>query len=967
MAIKKSQLYAKLWQSCNKLRGGMDASQYKDYILTLLFMKYVSDKAERNRREVIKVPEGGSFADMVKLKGDKEIGDKINKIIAKFAEANEQISDFNQADFNDDSKLGKGKEMVDRLSGLVEIFNDLDLSSNRAEGDDLLGDAYEYLMRHFAAESGKSKGQFYTPAEVSRIMAKVIGIGSNTQRINTIYDPTCGSGSLLLKAADEAPRGLSIYGQEKDNATYGLARMNMILHGNARAEISHGNTLSAPNFTDTAPALKLFDFAVANPPFSDKEWTTGFNPKQDEYERFEYGIPPAKNGDYAFLLHFIASLKSRGKGAIILPHGVLFRGNKEADIRKNLINQGFIKGIIGLPANLFYGTGIPACILVIDKENANHRHGIFMMDASKGYLKDGNKNRLRAQDIHKIVSIFNKQTEIDGYSRMAPTSEIVDPANDYNLNIPRYIDNSESEDLHDLDAHLNGGIPDTNIDALDDYWEVFPTLRQELFKANGRPGYSDPQVETQHVKTTILSHNAFTDYQQRVTAVFEMWRNTHEPLLGGIDANTQPRDIIDALSEDLLMQFDDLPLLDPYDVYQKLMDYWDEVMQDDVYLITTDGWLAGRILRTAYDKETHDFTIKQGQKTVKMVGELLPAPLVISKFFKIEQQELEQLETEIEVLIRCQEEFEEEHGDDDGALAGLEGSRGITKSNVQQRVKEHHEILLKIYPEGTPEHAKVKSVKKKDLSNREWIENTRNQDSLFKELETSYSDDAEGLLEELNSLYDYLELITVVAHKKKAYKQALDNLHRSVIAKYAELTEIEIKTLVINDKWFSSIQASVESETQRIAQVLTERVKELEERYSQPLSDLEHKVKVYSVKVAKHLEKMGKNTMQQLLVGKTRLPGFNGEWKKAKISDLLTYKRPDPYIVQSTEYTERGDVPVLTANKAFILGYTNEVSGICHNFPVIVFDDFTTDSKYATFPFKVKSSAIKLLYLSMNV
>ena len=200
---------------------------------------------------------------------------------------------------------------------------------------------------------------------------------------------------------------------------------------------------------------------------------------------------------------------------------MLFRGNKEADIRKNLIKRGYIKGIIGLPANLFYGTGIPACIIVIDKEGATHRTGTFMIDASKGFLKDGNKNRLRAQDIHKIVSVFNAQIEIDGYSRTVPTSEIADTANDYNLNIPRYIDNSEPEDLHDLDAHLNGGIPNTDIDALKPYWEEFPTLQQALFKANGRPGYSDPQVETQHVKTTILSHNEFTDYQQRVTAVFE--------------------------------------------------------------------------------------------------------------------------------------------------------------------------------------------------------------------------------------------------------------------------------------------------------------------------------------------------------------------------------------------------------------------------------------------------------------
>ncbi len=281
MAIKKSQLYASLWQSCDELRGGMDASQYKDYILTLLFMKYVSDKAERNPYQVIQVPEGGSFADMVELRGNTEIGDKINKIIAKFAEANEQISDFNQADFNDPSKLGRGQEMVDRLSKLIAIFNNLDLGANRAEGDGLLGDAYEYLMRHFATESGKSKGQFYTPAEVSRIMAKVIGIGADTKKSHTIYDPTCGSGSLLIKATDEAPRGLSVYGQEKDNATYALTRMNMILHNNATADIKHGNTLAAPEFTND-DGLDTFDFAVANPPFSDKAWTTGLIPAHKE-------------------------------------------------------------------------------------------------------------------------------------------------------------------------------------------------------------------------------------------------------------------------------------------------------------------------------------------------------------------------------------------------------------------------------------------------------------------------------------------------------------------------------------------------------------------------------------------------------------------------------------------------------------------------------------------------------------
>ena len=470
----------------------MDASQYKDYILTLLFMKYVSDKAENDPYALITAPEGGSFLDMVALIGNRDIGEKINVIIGKFAEVNDLNGVIDLADFDNSDKLGSGKEKQDRLSKLIAIFSDLDLSANRAEGDDLLGDAYEYLMRHFATESGKSKGQFYTPAEVSRIIAQVIGIGPETRPTQTIYDPTCGSGSLLLKAADEAPDGITVNGQEKDNATYALAWMNMILHGNETVELKHGNTLSAPDFTDEDERLKTFDFAVANPPFSDKAWTNGLDPENDLYGRFDgYGIPPAKNGDYAFLLHFIASLKSTGKGAIILPHGVLFRGNREADIRRNLIRHGrnlirhgFIKGIIGLPANLFYGTGIPACILVIDKENARVRKGIFMIDASKGFLKDGNKNRLRAQDIHKIVSVFNAQTELPRYSRMVPISEIADLANAYNLNIPRYIDASEPEDLHDLGAHLNGGIPDRDIDALDNYWQVFPTLRDTLFKGN---------------------------------------------------------------------------------------------------------------------------------------------------------------------------------------------------------------------------------------------------------------------------------------------------------------------------------------------------------------------------------------------------------------------------------------------------------------------------------------------------
>jgi type I restriction enzyme M protein len=395
----------------------------------------------------------------------------------------------------------------------VGIFQGLSLGDNRVDDDDLLGDAYEYLMRHFATESGKSKGQFYTPAEVSRVVAKVVGIEKTTEQDKTVYDPTCGSGSLLLKAAAEAPRGLSIFGQEMDNTTHALARMNMILHDNVSAPIWQDNTLSTPQWKNKDGGLQTFDFAVANPPFSSKNWTNGINVSdktgliEDSYKRFEFGTPPEKNGDYAFLLHILKSLNNAtGKGAVILPHGVLFRGNAEAVIRENLIKQGFIKGIIGLPANLFYGTGIPACIIVLDKEHANARKGIFMIDASKGFIKDGNKNRLREQDIHKIVDVYNNQLQIDGFSAMVKTADIA--TNDYNLNIPRYIDASETEDLHDLGAHLSGGVPQHDIDALARFWQVMPGLKASLFKAE-RPGYAAPLVEANEVKNTILTHPEF--------------------------------------------------------------------------------------------------------------------------------------------------------------------------------------------------------------------------------------------------------------------------------------------------------------------------------------------------------------------------------------------------------------------------------------------------------------------------
>ncbi|EFK96122.1 type I restriction-modification system, M subunit [sediment metagenome] len=797
MAIKKSELYSSLWKSCDELRGGMDASQYKDYVLVLLFMKYVSDRYEGKEDALIEIPKGGSFKDMVALKGNKDIGEGINTIIANLAEANELKGVIDVADFDDDDKLGKGKDKQDRLSNLISIFEhpSLNFSKNRAEGDDLLGDAYEYLMRNFATESGKSKGQFYTPAEVSRIMAKVIGINKAKSQDQTIYDMTCGSGSLLLKAADESERGVTIYGQEMDNATAALAKMNMILHDNPSAVIWQDNTLSKPYFKNPDGKLKTFDFCVANPPFSTKAWSNGLDPANDEYKRFEDGIPPKKNGDYAFLLHMIKSLKSTGKGAIILPHGVLFRGGAEGEIRKNVIRKGYIKGIIGLPTNLFYGTGIPACIIVLDKENSQNRTGIFMIDASKAFMKDGNKNRLREQDIHKIVDVFNNQLEVSKYSRMVFHSEISDPKNDYNLNIPRYIDSQEEEDIHNIEAHLLGGIPDKDAEDLSNYWEAFPSLKQVLFAPSVRAGFNDLHVEQAQVKKTIFEHLDFTSYSKKIDVVLKSWREKHLPYLKKIDIGVKPKETIMYLSEDLLQKFSDIPLIDRYDIYQSLLNYWKSTMQDDVYQIADDGWKV--VLSMDKKKKTWDC-------------DLLPKYLVINKFFQSEQKHIEKLEADREAIKQQITELEEEHAGEEGLLSEAKNDKDkISKASVQKRMKE------------------VKGDK-------------------------DYAD-------ELELLEKYLKLSDSETVLGKQIKDSDAELDKKLAAKYKTLTTDEIKGLVVDDKWMTTIETDIKTEVESISQRLSQRIKELAERYESTLSDISGKVMDYEKKVHEHLIKMGFN------------------------------------------------------------------------------------------------------------
>ncbi len=802
MAIKKSELYSSLWSSCDELRGGMDASQYKDYVLFLLFIKYISDKYAGQPYAPITIPKGASFKDMVALKGKSDIGDQINKrVLGPIGKANR--IEFGDLDFNDANKLGSGKEMVERLTNLIAIFENpaLDFSKNRAEGDDILGDAYEYLMRHFATESGKSKGQFYTPAEVSRVIAQILGIrNAKTSPDTTVYDPTCGSGSLLLKIADEARTPVTLYGQEKDVATAGLARMNMILHNNPTALIQGGySTLATPLFKD-GDSLKVFNYVVANPPFSDKRWSTGLDALHDPYGRFQpFGVPPNKQGDYAYLLHIVRSLKSTGKGACILPHGVLFRGNVEADIRRNLVRKGYIKGIIGLPANLFYGTGIPACIVVIDKQDAQARKGIYMIDASQGFMKDGPKNRLRAMDIHKIVDTFTKQLDVPKYARMVPFAEI--EKNEFNLNLPRYIDSQTPEDRQDIEGHLKGGIPVADVEALAPYWAICPKLKTVLFRKN-RPGYLDLSVEKSAIKPTIYEHAEFAAFITDMNNHFAAWRTKATKTLRALKPGIHPKEVITKLSEDLLAYYTGKPLVDHYDVYQHLMDYWTETMQDDCYLIAVDGWKAEtyRVIETKKGKDG-----KPGKQVDKgWACDLVPKPLIVARYYAKEQAAIDKLVAEFESVTAKLAELEEEHGGEEGAFSELDK---VNKANVAARIKE-------------------------------------------------IKDDKEAK-DEAVVLNEWLKLNIEEADLKKRLKDAEVELDAKAYAKYPKLSETEIKTLVVDDKWLAALDKDIHGEMDSVSQRLTQRVKELAERYETPLPRMVGRMAELEAKVNRHLEKMG--------------------------------------------------------------------------------------------------------------
>lgn len=886
MAVKKTELYSLLWEAANKLRGGVEPARYKDYVLTLLFFKYVSDRYKGQRYGDFIVEEGSSFDDLIAAKGKKDIGERVDKILSAFMEENQLQGSLPEVSFNNEDELGRGKELVDKVTGLIAVFENpaIDFKTNRASGDDIIGDAYEYFMMKFAQESGKSKGQFYTPSEVSRIMARLVGISRIEPRQGrpwTLYDPAAGSGSLLIRAADEAPVNrqgnamVSIYGQEKDNATAGLAKMNLVLHQKGTGEIKTHSTLTSPQYIDEYGQLRKFDFIVMNPPFSDKSWSDGITPANDVYHRFDgYGVPPEKNGDWAWFLHVLKSLTEDGKAAIIMPHGILFRGNAEETIRKQVLARKYITGIVSLPANLFYGTGIPACIIVVDKENADDHQGIFMIDASQGFKKGGNKNRLREQDIERIVQTYNLRREIDGYSRMVNYEEILED-NDGNLNVPRYIQRPSTELPQDIVAHLQGGIPASDLDSLDTLWLVAPNLKQRVFAQQDSGRFALLHTPDELAARITADEMLIAQETVEVSDMLASWVEAcAKPALLGMNGDTHPRLMIREIGEELLDHYADAKVLDQYDVFDVLMNYWNARLQDDVYIIKASGFEAGREVEYAYkQKKTEDGQTTDTGQVKGFEGLLIPATIIEAEYFPQEQAQLAELDR---ILLSIEAELEtllEDQPEEDNLFAEVLSSTGkVVEKELNARLKVLND--MKHSPQLDVLDELIDNFAQKNMIRVEWL---LKQHPDIAELDlygktgkpiktkltkarqelAASAPVSEAYQDEYEALAGYRDRLDQVKAMKKQAKAARDELDQKVLARYGKLTEDEIKHLLFDRKWMPHLQSEISNIFDQQATTYATRITEIARRYERTLPAIEDAVECSRANVMSSLERMG--------------------------------------------------------------------------------------------------------------
>lgn len=871
MALKKSEIYSTLTKCANKLRSnsGIGAESFKNYVLIILFLKYISDRVKSGERTMLRIPEGCSFDDIIALKGKKIIGEEINKIIAKIAEVNELQDYINLTDHDFcDKKLGNPDDSSKLITELIAAFQDggLDFSQNRAADDDLIGDAYEYLMRNFASQAGKDKGQFYTPTEVSRLMALLIGIDQDERPNVSAYDPTCGSGSLLLRVRAASKHNVSLDGQDIDPANIELSYLNMIIHGCETADIRVGDTLNRPQHTVNGK-LQQYDYVVSNPKFSLHNWMMEAK-ENDIYDRWNtsIGVPPQQYGDFAFLLHCVRSLKHDGKCAIILPNGVLTRGGEEQRLRKWLVDeQHILSGIIAFPANAFFGTSIAGNVLILDKRRVDD--GVFFIDASDlGYKDADSKIRLREQDIKRIIDVWRERKNVPHFAYLATYEKTKQEGekegqyqierNDFALNLSLYVTPVDKEVHQNIEAHLHGGIPVADIDRLNRYWNICPSLRGALFSPL-RDGFVRLNVDKKSISTIVEADSDFRHQTQVFSNTLRKWRDNVLLKMKAVDIDNDPKSLIAEWGQTLLDMFINCPLLvDAYDVYDQLLGYYAESLQDDLYMISRDGWKPVLVLPT-----------KRNAKISDLSCDLLPVNLVIDHFLSESKQQLSEAENKLASVQERIESHLEENEDcfDDsmfyGKLNAANLKRKIERCKAHKLSDKERDVLESLLPY---------LEKANNKANKAYLDTMHKQYShLFptecgkitkKNVNTllTNSDNWEySTPEQLSAWQDYAAMLEEETECKSKIKELSAPLYSGIVDVYRTLTADVVRDIIVREKWLADIEARIQIEMTNITHAITADVTELAKRYEFTLSQLTDSFSEKETSVLNHLKEMG--------------------------------------------------------------------------------------------------------------
>ena len=838
--MNKQQLAAKIWESANQMRSKIEANEYKDYILGFIFYKYLSDKEEQdlynrgydadNIKEYVNEEADDSYSSMSSLKQDlgyfiayKDLFSTWINMGSDFSVDNVRtgLSSFSRNISPSHKKLFEGvfttletglsklgadtKSQTKAVSDLIQLINEIPM--NGKQDYDVLGFIYEYLISNFAANAGKKAGEFYTPHEVSLLMSEIIAEHLKGRDTIKIYDPTSGSGSLLInigktaaKYIDDANR-IQYYAQELKSNTYNLTRMNLVMRGILPANIltRNGDTLEEdwPYFDESDPHSTYeplyVDAVVSNPPYSQRWDSTG---KDSDPRYVRYGIAPKSKADYAFLLHDLYHLKPDGIMTIVLPHGVLFRGGEEGNIRKNLIEQNNIDAIIGLPANIFFGTGIPTIVMVLRQKRENT--DVLIIDASKGFTKEGKNNKLRACDIRKIVDTIKSRKDIEKYSKVVSLKDI--RANDYNLNIPRYVDSSETAESYDIYASMFGGIPKTELGKFDKYWEVFPSLKGELFA-----GEEYLSLKSENIRETIKNNKDVLQFIKNYMLRFgDLGAYLDSILIANATTINIPK-TQEIIANNIFMRFVDNTLIDPYGAYEIFEDKFTEI-SGDLELIQTEGIKAvtqvdpNMVVRK---KNGKDVEVQEGWK-----GHILPFDLVQEICLSERKRDLKEKQEKLAEIPSSYEEILESLSEDDKEII----SEALNDTNDAFVFKNIKAVVKSLKADGDSKELIVSLEKVEKLNNEE------------KKLKTEI-------------------------------KQGEDELHLETKAKIENLSEEEINNL-LHKKWSSPIYNGILDLSNDMLKAFTKDVEALSTKYAVTMDDLEKEIKETEKSLASMLSEL---------------------------------------------------------------------------------------------------------------